>query len=219
MKVVFAITGFLAFGLLSIRLSAQSTASVAGQKSTVTSSGNKSMPINLYIDVHHLGAGKVKAEDVAKAHAKDLAVQEKYGVHFIKYWVDEAAGTVYCLSSSPDTEAIRNTHAEAHGLLPDQTYLVTEGAAAKISGSNDFYLDIHELGPGKVTAKDVAAAHQKDLAVQKKYGVNFIDYWVNEKNGVVVCLSQAPDSMAVINTHKEAHGLIPVSVEKVKGGE
>jgi hypothetical protein len=126
---------------------------------------------------------------------------------------------VYCLSSSADTQSIRATHAEAHGLLPDQIYPVTGGQEATVIEGKSFFLDVHELGPGNVTAKDVAAAHQKDLAVQQKYGVNFINYWVNEKEGRVVCLSQAPDSAAVVKTHKEAHGLIPVSVEKVKQGE
>src|SRR5882757_2540350 len=58
---------------------------------------------NLYIDVHHFGPGKVKYEDVAKAHAKDLAVEKKYGVDFIDFWVDENRGTVYCLSSTADS--------------------------------------------------------------------------------------------------------------------
>ena len=199
MKALFVLPVFVITCALSSHLMAQTT--------------------NYYIDVHHLGAGKVTAAAVADAHAKDLAVEKKYGVQFIKYWVDESAGTVYCLSSAPDTMDIRKTHAEAHGLLPDQIYMVTGGKAAKAKGANDFYLDVHELGAGNVKAADVAAAHQKDLAVQEKYGVNFINYWVDEKDGRVVCLSQAPDSAAVVNTHKEAHGLLPVSVEKVKQGQ
>ena len=58
---------------------------------------------HLFIDVHQLEPGKIKFEDVAKAHAKDLAVEKKYGVDFINYWVDENKGLVYCLSSSSDT--------------------------------------------------------------------------------------------------------------------
>ena len=174
---------------------------------------------NLYIDVHHLGAGKVTAKDVAAAHQKDLAVEKKYGVSFLKYWVDEEKGDVYCLSSAADPEAIRKTHAEAHGLLPDQILEVTAGKNAAMKGKNNLYLDRHELGAGNVTAKAVAEAHKKDLAVQKKYGVNLINYWVDEKNGTVMCLAQAPDSAALINTHKEAHGLIPVSVTLVKQGQ
>lgn len=174
---------------------------------------------NFYIDVHQLEPGKVKYEDVAKAHAKDLAVEKKYGVHFIKYWVNEEKGLVYCLSSSNDSESIRKTHAEAHGLLPEYIYQVTDGTAATSKGQNNFFLDVHYLGAGNVSAKDVAKAHQKDLAAEGKYGVNFINYWVDEKNGVVMCLSQAKDSTSVINTHKEAHGLLPAYVLKIKQGE
>jgi hypothetical protein len=172
-----------------------------------------------YLDVHQLGPGKVTYEAVAEAHAKDLATQGKYGVNFLKYWVDEAKGTVYCLSSASDSESVRKTHAEAHGLLPDQLFAVTEGQAAAIKGGKNLFLDVHELGEGKVTAKDVAAAHQKDLASQRKYGVNFVNYWVSEKYGSVVCLSEAADSAAIAKTHQEAHGLLPVRVLKVKQGE
>ena len=87
------------------------------------------------------------------------------------------------------------------------------------STSKNLYMDIHHFAPGKVKYDDVAKAHAKDVAVEQKYGVNFINYWVNEKRGIVVCLSQAPDSIAIINTHKEAHGLIPDSIMRVKQGE
>jgi Nickel responsive protein SCO4226-like len=180
---------------------------------------SKTKDENLYIDVHQLEPGKVKYEDVAKAHAKDLATEKKYGVRFIKYWVDEDKGLIYCLSSAPDSESIRKTHAEAHGLLPRYIYKVTDGSPSTATGEKNYFLDVHYLGAGNVTAKDVAGAHEKDLATEKKYGVNFINYWVDEKNGVVMCLSQAKDSNAVIQTHKEAHGLLPAYVLKVKGGE
>jgi hypothetical protein len=173
----------------------------------------------LFIDVHQLEPGKVKFEDVAGAHAKDLAVEKKHDVHFINYWVDETQGLVYCLSSAADSNAIRETHAEAHGLLPSYTFEVTEGEAAKLKGNKNLFLDIHQLGAGNVTAAAVADAHKKDLAVQKKHGVNFINYWVDEKSGVVLCLSEAKNADAVINTHKEAHGLVPVEVRHVKQGE
>jgi hypothetical protein len=198
---------------ITIMVSSAAT-SLVGQ---TTLSGSDSA--HLYIDVHHLGAGKVTAAAVAAAHQKDLAVEKKFNVQFIKYWVDVDKGDVYCLSSATNPQSIRATHAEAHGLLPDGIYKVSEGQEAMVKGNNNLYLDIHELGPGNVTAAAVAAAHQKDLAVEHKYGVNFINYWVDEKNGTVLCLSQAPDSTAVINTHREAHGLIPVSVVKVEQGQ
>jgi hypothetical protein len=174
---------------------------------------------NLYIDVHQFKPGTVTYADVAKAHARDLAVEGKYDTHFLEFWVNEEKGLVYCLSSTSDSSLIRKTHSEAHGLMPEYIYQVTDGEAAKLKGHNNFYLDVHYLGEGNVTAKAVADAHKKDLAVEGKYGVNFINYWVDVKDGVVMCLSQAKDSAAVVNTHKEAHGLLPTYVLEVKQGK
>jgi len=173
----------------------------------------------MYIDVHEMGKGKVKLADVAAAHAKDLAVEKQYGVHFLNYWVDEDQGKIYCLSSATDTNAIRRAHAAAHGLQQAYTYEVSDGSAGIPVGGKQLFIDIHQLGAGNVTAAAVAEAHKKDLAVQDKYGVNFINYWVDEKAGVVMCLSEANNEEAIINTHKEAHGLIPAEVRMVKQGE
>lgn len=210
-RVSFVLTLFAAFSLISFHLSAQTN--------KVDTSHQYRGGKQLFIDVHRLEPGKVTYEAVAGAHAKDLTVQKKYGVQFKKYWVDEDKGLIYCLSSSSDSGSIRKTHAEAHGLLPDHIYPVTDGMEAALKGNKNLFLDIHYLGAGKVSANDVAGAHEKDLEVQEKHGVNFINYWVNEKEGVVMCLSEAKDSTSVIQTHKEAHGLVPAKVLKVKQGE
>jgi hypothetical protein len=206
MKINFSVLPLIVCGCISLHTSAQTTGNGANEK-------------KLYIDVHQLEPGKVKFDDVAGAHAKDLAVQDKHGVNFLKYWVDEEQGLVYCLSSSSDTGSIRKAHAEAHGLLPAYTLEVTEGEAASLAGNKKLFMDIHNLGAGNVTAAAVADAHKKDLAVQGKYGVNFVNYWVDEKAGVVLCLSEASNAKSVIDAHKEAHGLIPGEVRKVKQGE
>jgi Protein of unknown function (DUF4242) len=179
-----------------------------------TSKSNK-----LFIDVHLLHPGSVTATDVAAAHAKDLAVQAKHGVQFLKYWVDEKGGTVYCLSSAPDSAHIADAHNEAHGLLPQQVYKVTDGVAATALPGVPYFLDIHNLGAGNVTAAAVANAHKKDLAVQKKNKVNFINYWVCEEKGIVFCLSQTTNKTKVTDTHKAAHGLIPAMVVPVVQGQ
>jgi hypothetical protein len=219
MKLFLSTILFSALGVMSYPLYAQKGISNVTPSKNDNSSNSNGTGKHLFIDVHHLGRGKVTYEAVAAAHAKDLATEGKYGVDFIKYWVDTAAGTVYCLSSAFDSASIIKTHAEAHGLLPDHIYLVTNGTEAAANGGKNLFLDVHEFGAGNVKASDVAAAHQKDLAVEKKYGVNFINYWVNEKDGVVMCLSEAQDSSDVIKTHKEAHGLIPKYVLEVKQGQ
>ena len=77
-----------------------------------------------FLDVHNLPG--VKAGDVAEAHMKDLQEQDKYGVKYIKYWVDESKGKVFCLVDAPDAEAAHKVHREAHGLVADEIYEVEE---------------------------------------------------------------------------------------------
>jgi len=90
--------------------------------------------------------------------------------------------------------------------------------AAKQSAQQTF-LDVHEFGPGKVTAADVAAAHEKDLRVQSQFGVRFARYWVDEEQGKVFCLSTAPNAEAVRETHRHAHGLLPDTITRVTEGK
>jgi hypothetical protein len=81
----------------------------------------------LFMDVHSLGDG-VTMDDVAKAHQADLAHQADYGVDYLRYWVDESAGQIFCLVEAPDADAAHTVHREAHGLVADQIFQVKEGA-------------------------------------------------------------------------------------------
>ena len=80
----------------------------------------------LFMDTHDLKS-PVTLEDVAKAHAADLATQDKYGVHYLRYWVDEADGKIFCLVDAPDAESAATVHREAHGLVADRIVPVSEG--------------------------------------------------------------------------------------------
>ena len=53
--------------------------------------------------------------------------QAKHGVDYKRYWVDEEAGKVFCLVEAPDAEAAHAVHREAHGLVADEIYEVSEG--------------------------------------------------------------------------------------------
>jgi hypothetical protein len=79
----------------------------------------------LFMDVHNIEGG-VSADDVAGAHMRDLETQGKYGVKYIKYWVDESAGKIFCLVDAPSAEDANTVHREAHGLVADEIYPVGE---------------------------------------------------------------------------------------------
>lgn len=81
----------------------------------------------LFMDVHTLGSG-VTMDDVAKAHAADLATEGAHGVNYLRYWVHEGGGRIFCLVEAPDAEAANTVHREAHGLVADEIYPVQEGS-------------------------------------------------------------------------------------------
>jgi hypothetical protein len=80
----------------------------------------------LYMDVHHRVDG-LTAEAVRLAHEHDLAVQQKHGVRYLRYWFDEGLGKIFCLVEAPSKEAAQAVHREAHGQVADEIFEVTEG--------------------------------------------------------------------------------------------
>ena len=78
------------------------------------------------------------------------------------------------------------------------------------------YLDVHDI-PG-VKASDVVGAHEADVKVQGKYGVNYKHYWVDEEAGKVFCLVEAPDRETATKVHREAHGLEAHTLHEVTQG-
>jgi len=79
----------------------------------------------LFMDVHNIDGG-VSVDDVANAHQADLATQGSHGVEYKKYWVDEKAGKIFCLVDAPNAEAANTVHREAHGLVADEIFEVSE---------------------------------------------------------------------------------------------
>jgi peptidyl-tRNA hydrolase len=80
----------------------------------------------LYMDMHNVDGG-VKADDVAQAHMADVKTQDQYGVRYLRYWVDEGQGKIFCLVEAPSEDAANTVHREAHGLVADALYPVLEG--------------------------------------------------------------------------------------------
>src|ERR1051326_6352582 len=75
------------------------------------------------------------------------------------------------------------------------------------------YMDIHDV-PG-VTADGVAKAHVLDQHVQAKHGVEYVKYWLNEKQGKIFCLCHAPSADAADAVHREAHGQAAARIMEV----
>lgn len=79
----------------------------------------------LFMDVHKVEGG-VSQEAVAAAHQKDLETQSKYGVKYLRYWVDESDGKLFCLVEADSAEDAVSVHRDAHGMVADEIFAVTE---------------------------------------------------------------------------------------------
>jgi Protein of unknown function (DUF4242) len=79
-----------------------------------------------YMDIHSIN-GRISVDDVAQAHIADLKHQDKYDVRFLRYWVNEQQGKVFCLVEAPSADNASTVHREAHGLVADEIYEVQEG--------------------------------------------------------------------------------------------
>jgi len=88
------------------------------------------------MDIHELPEGTT-AEDVAKAHAKDMETQRKYGVEYHKYWVNESGRKVFCLAHAPSAEAAECVHREAHGLIAEKIIEVEPEVAEVFLGGTE----------------------------------------------------------------------------------
>jgi class 3 adenylate cyclase len=58
----------------------------------------------------------VTPEELAGAHAMDVAVQAKHNVNYLSYWYDRDSECVFCFVDAPNKAAAEAVHKEAHGL-------------------------------------------------------------------------------------------------------
>ncbi len=102
-----------------------------GKRHVVPIFSGLAMP--LYMDIHEMRG--VTADEVAKAHAADVEAQQKYGVEYRKYWVNESCGKVFCLVHAPTAEAANQVHREAHGQVAEKIIEVQPEVAELFLGS------------------------------------------------------------------------------------
>ena len=65
------------------------------------------------MDFHKIAG--LTIEDIKKGHLADLAIQEKYGVKYHQFWLNQEAGTLFCLTEGPDMKTCEMVHRLAHG--------------------------------------------------------------------------------------------------------
>jgi class 3 adenylate cyclase len=118
------------------------------------------------MDIHEIPGG-VSAEDVAKAHAEDVKIEDKYGVHYHKYWVNEKAGKIFCLCHAPDAEAAIQVHREAHGMVADKVIEIQPELAEGFLGG----VEVNEAGAALV----LGATNERDPGIRTVLFTDIVD--------------------------------------------
>ena len=119
------------------------------------------------MDIHEIEGG-VSAEDVAKAHAHDVEVQDKYGVCYHKYWVNEKAGKIFCLCEAPNAEAAQQVHREAHGLMAEKIIQVEPDVA-------EAFLGVSEVNPGGAAIIPGGSVNDRDPGIRTILFTDIVD--------------------------------------------
>jgi class 3 adenylate cyclase len=110
------------------------------------------------MDIHEFRDG-VTAEEVAKAHEADLAVQQNYGVNYLKYWVNDSCGKAFCLVEAPNPEAASHVHREAHGFVAEKIIEVQPEVVDGFLGGGEMNASGAAIMPGR-------AADDRDPAIR-----------------------------------------------------
>jgi class 3 adenylate cyclase len=100
----------------------------------------------LYMDIHEVPG--VTPGELAKVHIADLETQEKYGVEYHKYWINQSCGRAFCLVEAPDAEAAMQVHREAHGFVAEKIIEVQPELAELFLGAGETNAEGAVLGQG-----------------------------------------------------------------------
>lgn len=77
-----------------------------------------------------------------------------------------------------------------------------------------YFMDRHDLVGA--SAEDIAAAHTADVAIQERYGVDYVTYWFDYARQHAFCLARGPDREAVDAVHRAAHGNLATEIIDVE---
>ncbi|MFY9666274.1 MAG: nickel-binding protein [Candidatus Cybelea sp.] len=154
-----------------------------------------------YMDIHEIPGATAAA--VAAAHLADVATQDKYGVVYHKYWLNEAKGKVFCLCSAPNPEAAMSVHREAHGLVAEKIVEVAPEVAEGFLGG----CEVNSAGAALVPEGD---SNEHDSGVRTVLFTDIVD-----STSLTQRLGDDA-SMAFLKVHDEA---VRSALEACKGRE
>jgi len=142
----------------------------------------------LYMDIHKVESDDFTVEDVVKAHMQDLAIEERFGVTQIKYWVNEQDKTIFCLMKGPNKEACNDVHKESHGNTACNIIEVSDDEYKLFLGEGKSVNDLAHTNSGEVDTgyRSVLLLNITNFSDTNGSNLNEIYSLIEKHNGVRV---------------------------------
>ena len=142
----------------------------------------------LYMDFHKLGNEAFEVEDFHKVHNEDLAIQEKFGVFEIKYWVNIEAKTLFCLTRAPNKEACNEVHKNSHGNTACNIIEVSDNEVNLFLGEGTSVNDLAYNHSGELDTgyRTILLIGMVDLTSKYDHYSSEVNRLIEQNNGVSI---------------------------------
>lgn len=142
----------------------------------------------LYMDIHTVDSETFSVEDVVTAHMEDLAIEKRFGVNQIKYWVNVEAKTLFCLMSGPNKDACNMVHKESHGNTACNIIEVSDDEFNLFLGEGKSENDLAKTISGELDTgyRTILLVNITDLTGQYGNYLDEIHRLIDQHQGVVI---------------------------------
>jgi AraC-like DNA-binding protein len=142
----------------------------------------------LYMDIHTVDSETFSVEDVVKAHMEDLAIQARFGVIQLKYWVNVEAKTLFCLMEGPDREACNQVHVESHGNTACNIIEVSDDEYNLFLGIGKNINDLAQTESGEIDTgyRTILLSNVVDFTGKYKHYTKEIKRLIEKHKGVLI---------------------------------
>jgi len=154
----------------------------------------------LYMDFHKLGNEAFAVDDFHKAHDEDLAVQERFGVFELKYWVDVEAKTLFCLTRAPNKEACNEVHKNSHGNTACNIIEVSDNEVNLFLGEGTSVNDLAYTHSGELDTgyRTILLIGMVDLTGNNDHYFNEVNQLIEQNKGVPILQPDDDDMVSFI---------------------
>lgn len=180
----------------------------------------------LYMDIHTVDSDTFSVEDVVKAHMQDLAIQDKFGVTQLKYWVNEDAKTLFCLMDGPNKESCHQVHKLSHGNTACNIIEVSENEYNLFMGGGTAVNDLARTQSGDLDTgyRTILLTNIVFFLENNKYYSQKVFQFIEQHDGVLiiepgkelmVSFIYASDAILFANSIKNLIRSIPDKIEYI----